>query len=283
MIDDTRHDFAIEYVLGSLVGDAGHEFEAWLESDPELRALVDELREATASLAHGIPWQKPPPHLREKVLALARGESARSAAARPRVAWMPWAIAAGFAIACAILFSERGRWRSTARDAQSRVAQNTDAVIAAQRETNGLAGRLSLAEAQANVHLEQIGEMRDEIVKLRGRDALAQMKIAALTAQAAAFAKAGAIVVWDPQEQRGIIKITNLPKPAPGKDYQLWVIDPTSGEPVSAGVVPVTDEGAARISFKPGQPIESAGQFAISIEQEGGVAKVAGPIVLAGN
>lgn len=290
MIDEQRHDLAIEYILGHIEGDARREFEAWLQSDAELRAFVDELTASTSELAHAVPQQQPPPHLRERVLAMARGEGAAPAARSARkIAWIPWAMAAGLAIGCVVLYGNGRAIRLAEKNARAKFANTVAEAKAARDEAekirgqvSGLSGRLQLSEAQTSTHLAQISELRDEVVRLRGRDALAQVKIATLSAQVAEFAKAGVIIVWDPQEQRGVIKVANLPKPATGKDYQLWVIDPKYPAPVSGGVLVLADAGTTRASFKPDQFIEHADKFAISVEPTGGVAQVGGPIIFIG-
>jgi anti-sigma-K factor RskA len=283
MIDEEQHDLAIEYIFGGLEGDAEQEFEAWLQSDPELRALVDELRETTAALAHAAPPLAPPPHLREKILAIARGEqpAPRQPASRPKV-WIPWSIAAALAAACVVLHSDRERWRRETHLAEGEIARSLAAAQAARDQATKLSEQVLISEMQAKSYVDQVAELRDEVVKLRGRDALAQVRIATLNAQVAEFAKAGAVIVWDPQEQRGVIKLLNLPKPDAGKDYQLWVIDPKYPAPVNGGILTVADAGQTRVSFKPDQLVEQADKFAISIEQAGGVAKAAGPIIFLG-
>jgi anti-sigma-K factor RskA len=110
-----------------------------------------------------------------------------------------------------------------------------------------------------------------------------KVKIAALSAQVDAYAKTTAVIVWDPDKQRGVVKLTNVPKPEPGKDYQLWVMDPKYPQPVSGGLVPVTEEGIARVAFQPDKPISKADKFAISVEPAGGVPKPTGQIVLLGS
>jgi anti-sigma-K factor RskA len=284
MIDEQQHDLAIEYLFGHLEGDAQREFEAWLQSDDEMRTLVDELRETTAALALSAPQQQPPPHLRAKILAIARGETdaAVTAPAHRRLGWIPWAIAAGLAIVGIFLQTDRERWRRDASNARAEIARALAATTAVRDQLGRIDGRLQLSEAQAKTHLDQISELRDEVVKLRGRDALAQVKIATLTAQVTQYARAGVIIVWDPEEQRGVARIINLPKPGAGKDYQLWVIDPKYPAPVSGGVLTVADAGQTRVAFRPDQLIEHADKFAISIEQAGGVAAAAGPIIFVG-
>ncbi len=250
MIDETKQDLAAEYVLGSLdVRDAGA-FEAELQADAELRAFVDELRESTAALAHAAPPVPLPPALREKVLASVRGEAVAATApfARPQ----PQA-SAGFgfmpwAIAAGLAITAAALWME----------------------------RTQLQK--------ELISARGEALELRNRDEFAQIKIATLTAQNDAFAKGSAIVVWDAEKQQGVVKLAGIPRPPEGKDYQLWVLDPKSPAPVSAGVVPIGTDGLARVSFTPEQKIRSAdNKFAISVERTGGAPAPAGPIVFVGN
>lgn len=249
MIDEMKQDLAIEYVLGSLEAQAAGAFEAGLQTDGELRAFVDELRDTTGALAFAVPPVLLPPGLREKLLASFRGEArpVPVAAARPQPAssagfgFLPWAVAAGFAITSVALWTERTQLQN------------------------------------------ELVAVRDEALVLRNRDEFAQMKIATLTAQNEAYAKGSAVVVWDAEKQRGVIKLSNIPRAAAGKDYQLWVLDPKYPQPVSAGVVPVGEDGLTRVTFTPERAVRSADKFAISIEREGGAPAPAGPIILLGN
>ena len=91
-----------------------------------------------------------------------------------------------------------------------------------------------------------------------------------------------AVVVYDTKDQRGLVKLDKFPKAIAGKDYQLWVI-PTGGQPVSGGLVPVSDDGLARVSFKPAQPIQRGiDAFAISVEPSGGSQLPRGEVVFVG-
>lgn len=246
MIDEQQQDLASEYALGNLDADAARAFEVELATNPELRALTDELREAAASLARLAPQKLPAPELRERILS---GIRAEAAASKPfpsapvqsgGFGILPWALAASFAISTAAFWYERNELR---------------------KENAGL-----LAES----------------VELRNRDALARMRISTLTAQVESYAKASAVIVWDPQKQRGVVKLANLPRPEAGKDYQLWVIDPKYPNPVDGGILPVSEDGTGRVAFIPHQPVKKADKFAISIEPAGGVPKATGPIVLVG-
>jgi anti-sigma-K factor RskA len=253
MIDEKRQDLAAEYALDALDPESTRAFEKLLASDPELKALSDQLRETAALLAHDATPTLLPPGLRQRVLSRIHAEAEAvtppagtpvtpSAAPTPSSSsanLLPWAVAAGFAITTGALWMERDQLR---------------------KETEGL---------------------KHDLVAIRGENTFVKMKIATLSAQVDAYAKAQAVVVWDPQKQAGVIKLANIPQPEAGKDYQLWVIGQKRA-PVSAGVVTVSAEGNARVDFKPGQPIK-ADQFAISIEPTGGVPAPTGPVVLAGN
>ena len=243
MIDEAQQDLAAEYVLGSLDARAAGAFEAALQTDAELRVLVDELRAAAAALAHTAPPVLLPPALRERVLAGVRGEAKAAPVQRSSssLGFLPWAVAAGLAVTTAALWSER----------------------------DGLA--------------KEVVALRNEALALRTRDVLAKVKIATLAAQNEAYAKGVAVVVWDAEKQQGIVKLANIPGIAAGKDYQLWIIDPKYPQPVSAGVVPVGADGFARVAFTPEHLIRSAEKFAISIERAGGAPAPGGPIVLLGN
>jgi anti-sigma-K factor RskA len=318
MIDDQRQDLAAEYALGSLNAAAARAFEAELASDPELRAFTDELRETAAQLAHTAPRHLPPPELRERIVSAIRAEAAAvatpaaSAPATPvqsgGVSFLPWILAAGFAVTTATLWFERDQWRSDslalrqeaiklrdgAEKSKQRIAALNGEVENLRKDTTredriaALASELEALRKEAPKErlaalTAEVEMLRKEALELRSRDALAQIRIATLSTAVAAYRKGSAVVVWDEENQRGVVRLVNLPPPATGKDYQLWVIDPKYPKPVSGGVVPVKADGSARVVFKADQPIENADKFAISVEPAGGVPSATGPIVFLGN
>lgn len=239
MIDEMLQDDAGLYVMRMLPPDEVAAFEKRLSSDSELRAFVSELEGAAGHLAHAAPVKAPPPDLKSRILSDIRHEvRVVPMSMTQRYTWIPWAIAAGLAIAAVMGWQQAGIYRSQNRAQE--VALN----------------------------------------ELRSRDALSTVRIATLNSQVAAYQKALAVVVFDAEKQRGLVKL-NIPKAAPNKDYQLWVI-PASGKPVSGGVVPVGDDGLARVSFKPTQPVKDIGAFAISVEPTGGSEQPAGEIIMVG-
>lgn len=280
MIDEAKQDLAIEYLLGTLDTEAARSFEDEIRLNPELSRLVDELRESAAALAHSVPAHQPPPHLRAKVLAAVQGEAAP---ARRQASWFPWTAAAALAIATGLLGFKGQHLQRQLDDLRGQMAK-LRAEADSSREEAKDASAAALARDEDAVALQkQNTGLERELADLKKRDALAQVRIATLTAQVETLAKAAVTVVWDPDKQRGVIQLNNLPPAEEGKDYQLWVIDPGSPNPVDGGVLPLSPSGQSRLPFKPGHAIKAADKFAISLERAGGVPKAEGPIVFAGN
>ena len=121
-----------------------------------------------------------------------------------------------------------------------------------------------------------------QLADTRAVDPLMQTTFVTLAPSAPAPADAKATVAWQPGRQSGVIRISNLPAPQSGKDYQLWAVDAEHKDPISAGIVRVDKNGVAQIRFKPVEKAEHVKAFAISLEREGGVPKKEGPILLAG-
>ncbi len=69
-----------------------------------------------------------------------------------------------------------------------------------------------------------------------------------------------------------------LPPPPPGKDYQLWVLDPTAPAPISAGLL---SAGAGSQNFGTGSAVTNGPGFAVSLEPAGGRPLPTGAILFA--
>lgn len=271
MIDEAKQDQLIAHLLDP---GAGRELEAEIAADTELAAFAGELQETLGALAHAAPLQKPPPRLRSRVLAAARGETTAPAFITPgkpkpnltpaRVPnWLPWAIAAGMTAAAVVQFTGRERFRADAERLRAELE-------ATRHESDALRERNNRIEVDFFALADQVAQLQQQLGNLKKRDALSEVRIATLSAQVNALTKSSAVIVWDADQQRGILKLANLPKADSGKDYQLWVIDPKYHSPVSAGVITVGTSGSAYVSFSPTKPISGANKFAISLERTGG-------------
>lgn len=79
-----------------------------------------------------------------------------------------------------------------------------------------------------------------------------------------AYPQGMATVFWNKQSKNVYLMVNNLPKPAAGKQYQLWAI--VNGQPVDAGMLN-WDKSNTVAEMK---NIPQAQAFAITLEDEGG-------------
>ena len=279
MIDEGMQEQAAAYALGALDAEQAHAFEVSLRVDPELRALVRELRSVTEALAGTVPALEPSAAVKERLLleidpqqppVVAKAVPERPVIApisipasappggstvvpirRPGKQWIPWAVAAALA-----LLSGAFMWQSSGLRSQ---------LAAAADRINELTSSAELARSES-------ADLRLAVAKLRESNRLASFRIALLDSLLAASPKTIAVSVWDNERQDGVFIARNL-KPLPSdKDYQLWIIDPKYPSPVDAGVFQVDAQGNVRQDFRAKLPIQAANQFAVTIEQKGGAA-----------
>jgi anti-sigma-K factor RskA len=118
-----------------------------------------------------------------------------------------------------------------------------------------------------------------ELAQLRQRDPFSGTQIATLIPPATESDKPVGFVFFDTRKQEGMVKL-NVPQAGAGKDYQLWIIDPATGKPVSAGILRPSADGS--VTFKPERPLPSADTFAVSLEPTGGSNQPTGPVILQG-
>jgi len=250
VIDERTEELAAAYALGALEPDEVPGFEAQLHSNPELRALVAELREVSALVAGGSPPLEPSAALRVRVITDMGDRGLPKVA--PRRGWresLPWALAAGLAALC-VIFGLQVRNMGTQLEARQQRIDELDHMAEALRAERG--------------------DLKQAVATLQHSNRLANMRIAVLNSQLSADPKAVAVSVWDNERQSGVVVVHHL-KPAPkDKDYQLWIIDPRYPSPVDAGILQVDDSGDGRVNFKARRPIQNANQFAVTVEVKGG-------------
>ncbi len=181
---------------------------------------------------------------------------------------LPWLVAAGFAAIAAVLGQ-----RQFVRQSETALLREQVAIAAIELKAvrNEIAAEQILAR-------HQLGS-----VVSRPSDDLAGLKITLLSSRSKSSPQASAVVVWNPAKQEGVLKVEQLPLPATDRDYQLWIIEPQSADPVDGGVFAVeASTGVADVKFTGRQPIATLEAFAISLERKGGVTKPEGPFVLFG-
>jgi anti-sigma-K factor RskA len=112
MISNDLQDQAALYALGLLDAEENALFEAAMSGNAELRAMVREMREASADLARCVPFSRPPAELKRRLwreIALEQQNGASRSGTSTRFNWMPWAIAALFMVCCGVLLFDRAR------------------------------------------------------------------------------------------------------------------------------------------------------------------------------
>jgi len=102
MIDESKQDLLVQYLLGELDSTTADKVSAEIAVDGELRDFAHEMEEAFASLAYTATPMASPPELPQRVLRMERraGQDPRPAP-RLRMIWLaiPWALAACLAMA----------------------------------------------------------------------------------------------------------------------------------------------------------------------------------------
>ncbi len=302
MIDEPTREAAIDFLLGTDSDSEHREFQTRLDTDADLRAHVEALREDVALLAYTAPSLEPPPGLKANILAAVRNErlavtEAPAAATTPvndssssatKSTWLPWAVAAGFAIFAGILWTNNQSLLEESRElaTQTAISENlfkqvaelesgqrtsSEALHASEKQVTELASRNAQLATQ-NDSLDQ------QLATLLKRSAIAEMKVATLTSQIDASYLAS--IAWSQDDQTGILHVRRLPTAERDQDYQLWVLDKNQAAPVSAGVFRVAEDGSATIEFTPTQDVSPDSSFAVSLEKSGGSPSPEGPIVL---
>ncbi|HVS53342.1 MAG TPA: anti-sigma factor [Opitutaceae bacterium] len=279
MIAERHEELAALYALDLLAGADRTQFEAELAADPALRALVAELRDSAAALAHAAPPAGPPAALRERLLRSVETRTVSRSKEDEKIlrpppsifrALLPWAVAACFALAAGWLGQ---LYLSSRTEAALLRDEKTFAELALQSARNQL-------EAERIVNGQRFATLDRE---LKAQGDLANFKIAALTSMLNNSPQALAVAVWNPAQQQGVLQVEKLPALAADKDYQLWVVDPAYPNPVDGGTFTVDPQsGAQRVTFHPRQPIKAVNAFAVTLERKGGVPKAEGPFVLFG-
>ena len=185
MIDERRETQASLYALGALPPEEAREFEAALRADPRLKALVAELRGAADAMVAGFPQATPPPALKSRVMAsvtaraVAPGTTANvlgpdTARTPGWMLWLPYALAACFAVLCVVLISLGRNLREQALALSEQLANRT-------AEADDLKTRLEQLQVQTD---ETGSNYERRIADLRGD---AATRAAELQRQAATF------------------------------------------------------------------------------------------------
>jgi anti-sigma-K factor RskA len=309
MSHDEREEQASLYALGLLEGAELAAFERALAADPSLAALVTDFENAGFQIALAAPKATPPPAVKDAVLReisdLRRSTEpapvpAESSSPRISFGWVPWALAAGFAIFAGITRienakisaastrlasdikdrdnqliqgeTERSALRIAARDAELKNVELTSRITTLESQRKELQDRVSTLEAEKN-HLSV------RVAALEGSNPLDEVKAITFASQPGAPRNGAVSALWDARRQTGVLDLSKLPAPAADKDYQLWILTPDSPAPISAGVV---STASTQANFRAPRPFPQVAALAISLEPKGGSDSPRGPVIFVG-
>lgn len=303
MRTEEREEHASLYALGLLEGSELAAFEREMAADPTLGALVTELENAANCIALSAPPPPVPSAVRSRIFqeidTLRKSEEPAPIAGRS-FGWVPWTLAAGFAIfagftwnekskisAAAMELAERDRTseaRLTSLSAENRELSASihslnvvkkileDRVAALETERDHLSTRLAALEAEKN-------QLALRIASLEARNPLDEIKAITFAPQPEAPKGATVVALWDARRQAGVLDLSKLPAPAAGKDYQLWILSPDSPAPISAGLV---SPASGQAPFQSPRPLTQVAALAISLEPKGGSESPRGPVIYVG-
>lgn len=268
------------HALGTLTPEEIRLIESEWRYDPRMREEFAELSEVAAELALLLPAEAPPAELRGRIMTKLRQHRREKMAPLllpfrlVRSPWVAWAAAVAIAVWAAGLWTQRQQLdqRVTTLVLSESAAQGE--VATARSEKEKLAVDLAASQKHATALLAEVDSLKKGF-------AVAKMEVSLLRSSLKRYEDGEVLVVWDQDKQEGVCKVARMPQVQTGKDYQLWVICKAQVDPVNAGVVKVDAKGAARVTFKCTRHVAEVSKFAVSLEKEGGVPKVEGPVILA--
>jgi len=313
--DESLEELACLYALGALGKEEARAFEETMRDRPEWRARVRELQTSADVLAQALPRVGPPPEVKARVFAsLASTEpeplhslpaqrvasspayASRPPAGRGRFV-LPWAAAAGLAAVAgwqwwrsaeaarelALARQDVAIFERGVREAADKNTALLEEIQRAQASMAQLTGERDQAVAKARTIESESESLRSQVAELKQQNDLSNARVAVLGSLMKKNPDARAASVWSSEKQSGVLVVENLPALPPGRDYQLWVLDPTKGAPISAGVFQVDSKGAARVAFTAVETVTDPAQFAVTEEPKGGLpAPTMEKLVLAG-
>ena len=275
MNSESQEEQASLYVFGLLASAESVAFEAEMRRNPELADLVAALSDASVELARSVPQTELSPEVRvrllESVLRLKKNVVPMRSPSGMKLIF-PWAAAACLV---GLLYWQADTTGREKAALQGMIENRNAELVVSRKDISILESRASAQQQEFTQQLLTVETARSELLArvatLEQKDLLAQTQIAVLGSQLKDRPQAVAVSLWNQERQDGLLVVENLPILETGKDYQLWVLDPSIVTPVSAGVFKVDANGKVRITFKPTQAIANAAKFAVSLEKEGGV------------
>lgn len=294
---DMSHEEAAELLplaaLDALDADDQTSVLAHAAACPECGPALAALRDAAAQLAFAVPQVADDPvrrgRARNRLLARARADLAvadrpgiepdlRSGSAATGPA--PRATEAGAVTRRPI----RGRpadahrtwWASPGLGWGVALAAGLAAIAVVSLRTSSYEERLASERAQLATQMQALRDsvqQRDQFISSITGKEVSTMQLTAGTPRAP-----WAWMFWDHATNRWTLLARNLPTPAPGRTYQLWLVTPRSK--ISAGTFNPSPNGAAEVQATYALAPDSLRAIAVTEEPTGGAPQPTGPLVV---
>lgn len=303
MDDERFQELAAMNALGMLENDEKRALDGAVARDKEVRLLTLELEQVTAELAYLVEPVEPPANMKKRIRAKMRAKGIKGAGVSRGVVigGIGWALAASFAVASVWLWREQAgltQQLAAASRAMAPVNPTTPVVDDGKTRTleeelkkrrdefesqkQALAKEIESLNKRETEAKAQIARLTAEVAALKEQEQQSQLQIATLQSKVWEYRRSEMLVVWDQKRSQGVVMLDKMPKVDSDKDYQLWVVDPSKPNPVSAGVVTVDAKGSVKATFKPVEAVSGEAKFALSIEKKGGVPKSEGQLLMVG-
>ncbi|MDX6367919.1 MAG: hypothetical protein QOK30_2995 [Nocardioidaceae bacterium] len=250
------HSLAGEYAVGALSDEETQQFETHLETCPDCREEVAEMREIAVQLSEGVATD-PPPTLRASVLQQIAQTAQDSTAPRP-------------ALAAAADEQEPGRHLAEGASSAEGAGTNVVPMQRSAQRRNRLVGLLAAAAVVVAVAMG--GWAVQSRNDANQATAQAQQLSSLLTAKdvrtaSAGFGTAGnGTVVVSRSQGRALLVAADLPALPSGKVYEAWTFS-SSPTPKPAGTF--TARSAPAVVSLPSAAV-GASQVAVTVEPSGG-------------
>ena len=239
-----------------------------LETCAGCRAEFDQLRDASALLAHAAEPEAPSDEVRRRIMRDIRHQSTQSVPATDvgtlshglSAAWPSVMRLAAVVAFVALLLGLIVLWR---RDAASR------------RQIAELTRQMNQQQRELQVERHNLAQQAEAMALLNSPDAKRISLAGTPTAQSAR-----ATFVYDEKSRNGVLLIEGLPDTPADKAYEVWFI-PKGLAPIPGQTFTVNANGRAVVSHSLPAAAGPAAVVAITLEPKSGSAAPTGPIYLA--
>jgi hypothetical protein len=293
---DVSHNEAMELLseaaLDALPPDEQAGVVAHATGCPECGPALIALRDAVAQMAFAAPPVTVDAirraRVRTRLMARARADLAvadtpatepiaAGGAPPPDAPWQaPRVIAGGGAATAGLAARPRRSWAATAALGWGLAIAAGLAFVAVKRRAAADAERFSNTRSEL---LARVDALRDSV---QSRDAFVSSvtgkHISSMQLTSGAVRAAWAWMFWDHVSNRWTLVARDLPAPAAGRTYQLWLVTPKAK--ISAGTFTPRPDGAAEVQATYALAPDSLNAIAVTDEPAGGVPQPTGALVI---